>query len=291
MKSNPKETNKKNNFKKSLKKESWISPEVILKLAILFIAIEGIGLLVAINLIPQNVAQPMFSENINDPINAVGLFITILVMTGVILLILKFKKENQFLIIIETLAIFSASIIVMAALIPDELIAIIFALGIIILRNLKRENIFLRNLSGAIAIAGAGALLGISLGIVPILLFITILAIYDIIAVFGTKHMVALGKAVTKKNYAFTIAIPTKNHFFELGNGDLVIPLLVATSIIANGWFINNLLVALICLIASFVGLCSSIYMVAVKKIAMPALPPQTLLMIIVIITAIFFFV
>jgi len=294
LKNNKTKTNsQKNNTnnKNTTNKESWLSSEVIIKLAILFIAIEGIGLIVAINLIPQNVAQPMFSEDINNPINAIGLFITILIMTGVILLILKFRKENQFLKIIEALAIFSATIIVMSALTNSEIIAIVVALGLIILRFLKRESIFLRNLAGAIAIAGAGALLGISLGLIPILLFITILAIYDIIAVFGTKHMVALGKAVTKKNYAFTIAIPTEKHFFELGNGDLVIPLLVATSIIANRWFIDNLLIAVLCLIASFIGICTSLYMVSVKKIAMPALPPQTLLMIIVIIISIFFFV
>jgi presenilin-like A22 family membrane protease len=272
-------------------KESWLSKEVIIKLALLFLIIEGTGIIVAINLIPQNVAQPLFSENINDPINAIGLFVMILVMTGLILLILKFRKENQFLIIIETLAIFSASIIVTAALIPNEIIAIILSLALIVFRNLYRENIFIRNFASAIAIAGAGALLGISLGLLPIILFIIILAIYDIIAVFGTKHMVALGQAVTKKNYAFTIAIPTKKHFFELGNGDLVIPLVVATSIIANAQFQNNVIVATLCLLASFLGLCSSIYMVSAKKIAMPALPPQTLLMVIILIISLIFYV
>ena len=190
--------------------ESWLSAEVIIKLAIIFIIIEGIGLFVAINLIPQNVAQPLFSEDINDPMNAIGLFVTILIMTGIILLILKYKKENQFLKLIEALAIFSATIIVMSAITTNEILAITIALGITITRILKRKSILLRNIVGAIAIAGAGALLGISLGLIPILLFITILSIYDIIAVFGTKHMVTLGKAVTK-NFAFTIAIPTKN--------------------------------------------------------------------------------
>jgi hypothetical protein len=98
--------------------------------------------------------------------------------------------------------------------------------------------------------------------------------------------MVTLGKAVTKQNFAFTIAMPTKEHTFELGNGDLVIPLMVASSILVNAQFVNNSLVSALCLIASFIGLCISIYLVSQKKIAMPALPPQTALMLIVIGTA-----
>ena len=124
-------------------------------------------------------------------------------------------------------------------------------------------------------------------GLVPVLVFIVLLSIYDLIAVFGTKHMVTIGKAVTKKNLAFTICMPSKNHTFELGNGDLVIPLICAVSVYANGLFVNNGLVAGMVLGASFIGLLISIYSVGVKKIPMPALPPQTVLMIIVIAAAI----
>ena len=45
----------------------------------------------------------------------------------------------------------------------------------------------------------------------------------------------------------------------------------------------NNYLIASLCLGASFIGLVISIYTVSIKKIPMPALPPQTLLMLAVI--------
>lgn len=271
------------------KEESWINTEAIGKLAFAFLIIECLGLITASALITLNVSEPPFSENVNDPINAIGLFITILIMTGFIILIIRLKKERKFLVLIETLAIFSTAIIVFSSTLNNDAVALLLAILLVVMRNLNREDQKMRNISAGIAIAGAGALLGVSLGMIPVILFIIVLAIYDIIAVYGTKHMVEMGKAVTQQNFAFTIAIPTKKHKFELGNGDLVIPLLVSSSILANGPFVNNSLIAGLTLAASFAGLCISIYLVSEKKTAMPALPPQTLLMVIILIAAYFF--
>lgn len=276
------------NKKETNKSESWENKEVFILLTIVFLIVECIGLFTAVSLYNQGFSEPPFGDNVNDPINAIGLFVTILIMTGFILLVIKFKKERRFLILVETLAIFSTTILVLQAIIPNkDMVILLLALLLIVIRNIDRENLIVRNISGGIAIAGAGALLGISIGLLPVLLFIIILAIYDIVAVFGTKHMVTMGKAVTKQNFAFTIAMPTKEHTFELGNGDLVIPLMVAASIFVNANFLNNALVSALVLIASFIGLCISIYLVSQKRIAMPALPPQTLLMLIVIGSAI----
>jgi len=266
------------------KEERWAGKEVYILLTAIFLITECLGLFVAVSLFQQGFQQPPFSEDVNDIGNAIGLFAMILVMTGFILIVLKLKKERKLLIIMETLAVFSTAILVLSAFIKNnDAVVILLAILLIVMRNIDRENIAVRNISGIIAIAGAGALLGISIGIMPILLFIIILAVYDIIAVYKTKHMVEIGQAVTKQNFAFTIAMPTKKHKFELGNGDLVIPLMVASSIMATGTFVNNNLVAALALIASFIGLCISIYLVSEKKVPMPALPPQTVLMIIVI--------
>ncbi len=276
--------------KKEKPEQKWAGKEVFILLALVFLITECLGLFVATSLFQQGLQQPPFSEDVNDIGNAVGLFATILIMTGFILLILRFKKERKLLIVMETLAVFSTAILVLSAFITNnDSVIILLALLLIVMRNINRENLAMRNVAGIIAIAGAGALLGISIGLLPLIFFIIALAIYDIIAVFKTKHMVELGRAVTKQNFAFTIAMPTKEHKFELGNGDLVIPLMVASSILVNGNFLNNNFVAALCLIASFAGLCISIYLVSEKKVAMPALPPQTLLMLIVIGGAILF--
>ncbi|MCX6803550.1 MAG: presenilin family intramembrane aspartyl protease [Candidatus Diapherotrites archaeon] len=273
---------------KNLKqKENWLSPQVILLLTVVFLITQAAGLFIAKTLFDLGLQQAPFTENINDIANAAYLFGMILIMTIVLLIVLKFRRTKNLLWLVEGLAVFSTTTIVFSAFFPtqDTLVILITAI-VLILRYGLRKNQLIRNAVSIIAITGAGAFIGISLGFVPIIAFITALAIYDIIAVFYTKHMVTIGKEVVKNNFAFTIAFPTKKHKFELGNGDLVIPLMVASSILVNGPFKMNSLVAGLCLVASFIGLLLSIYSVSKWKRAMPALPPQTALMIIVLVIA-----
>ncbi|MFA5763384.1 MAG: presenilin family intramembrane aspartyl protease [archaeon] len=271
--------NKKENFIKTFLNKN----KVFVLLTLLFLIAEGIGLFVTTRLITLGIKGSTITGDMNNPLEAIYLIVMILLMTGFILVLLKYKKQRKFLWLVEIFAIFGTSIIVFSTIILDDFIVLIITFLLIISRQKNRKNVMLRNVISIIAIAGAGSLIGISFGFVPILLFVTLLAIYDFIAVFKTKHMVALGKAVVGENLAFTVAMPTKEHNFELGNGDLVIPLVISASIIANGFFNNNILVALLCLVGSYIGLVFSIYIVKTKKIALPALPPQIFLILIII--------
>jgi len=265
-------------------KEEWMGKEIIIKLTIVFLVVEILGIIVAKALFLQGLAEAPFTENINDILNAFYLFFVVLVITGIILIVLKIKRTRKMLILLEALAIFTTSTIVLGAFFPtDDILVFLVVTLLLILRYSNRKNIAIRNLVSGIAIAGAGAFLGISLGLLPVLAFAIVLAAYDIIAVFYTKHMVTLGKQSLENNYAFTIAMPTKKHKFELGNGDLVIPLMISASILVNGPFNNNALIAGLCLVASYIGLVLSIYSVAKWKKPMPALPPQVTLTVIVI--------
>jgi len=57
-----------------------------------------------------------------------------------------------------------------------------------------RPTILNQNIAAMISGAGVGALLGASFGIVPSLLFLIILCVYDFVSVFITKHMITLAK-------------------------------------------------------------------------------------------------
>lgn len=270
--------------KKNTKNSHWKTPTVFFLLTVFFIVTQILGIYIASVLIGLDINTQLFSENVNDISNGVYLFFLILFMTGIILIILKLKKKSNFLWIIEGISVFATGIIFFGAFFPnDDLIALILTLILMTIRYLNKENLWIKNIVSVIAISAAGALIGISIGVIPVLLFILILSVYDLIAVFKTKHMVTLGSAVIKKNFAFTVSIPTKKHKFELGNGDLIIPLVVATSIMANGFFLNNYFVAALSLIASFVGLSLTIYILTTKKIPLPALPLQVLFIIIII--------
>jgi len=270
------------------KKESWLNPRVFILLAIIFVLVQTLGLFVAQQLFFQGQQQTFFSSDMNDLANAAYLFGYIIVMTIILLVLLRMRKTRKVIWLVEAMAIFATSVIVFSAFLPtNDNLVLLLAIIILAIRYWKHKNIWIRNITSVLAIAGAGSIIGISLGLIPVLAFIIALALYDIVAVFYTKHMISIANAAKENNFAFMVALPTEKHTFELGNGDLVIPLVVASSILTTSAFHNPGLIAGAVLAASFIGLIISIYMVSKKRIPMPALPPQTLLMVIVIIASI----
>ncbi len=260
------------------------------KLTVLFIAAQVLGLVVAVNFIGSIQTGEMertgvITENPEDVENAIGLFVYILVFTGVLLLALHFFKGEWLFRLLEIIVVFTTSLIVFFVFFPS--VAFMLAVLLVITRQLLPTHIWLRNLSSVISVAAVGSMIGISLGVFPTLLFMVLLSVYDFIAVFKTKHMVTLAKGITKKNLAFTFAIPSKElkHQFELGTGDMVIPLTFAVSVmsaaaLAGIPFPNYILPAGLILIGSLVGLLWTIdYSSKHVGKALPALPPQTVLM------------
>lgn len=97
---------------------------------------------------------------------------------------------------------------------------------------------------GIIIGAGASAMFGISLAIIPTLLLLVVLAVYDYIAVYRTKHMVALAEGVMDLKLPILLVVPKhwkysflKEKFdkkereaFFMGLGDAVMPTLLVVS-------------------------------------------------------------
>jgi presenilin-like A22 family membrane protease len=116
---------------------------------------------------------------------------------------------------------------------------------------------YIINAVGILVSAGAVAIFGTSLGIYPTLLLLAILALYDAISVYKTKHMISLADSVMAmqlpvlvvlpkdKNYSFKKPKPVGNLKKELddgkerdamfmGLGDIVIPGVLVVSALAN---------------------------------------------------------
>ena len=268
-----------------------MNKKLMFQLTAIFLITQMLGLLVAVNLIASGLEREgIINNNPDDPINSVGLFVYILVFTGILLIIIRFYKGELLFKLLEAMLVFLTSAVVFGFLIPEQfgLLALILPLAIVIARFLFRENIWLRNLASVLATAGAGPLIGYNFGIIPVSLFLVILAGYDIIAVFYTKHMVTLAKSITKKNLAFTFALPTKEHQFELGTGDMVIPLVFAASVLTETTksfsFPFALISPAIILWGSLAGLLLTIHFSSqnVGK-ALPALPLQTAIMLLML--------
>ena len=97
---------------------------------------------------------------------------------------------------------------------------------------------------GVIIGAGSASIFGISLDIVPVILLLIVLLVYDYIAVYQTKHMVALAEGVMDLKLPILLVIPkhwnysfmtekfdkVEREAFFMGLGDAVMPTLLVVS-------------------------------------------------------------
>ncbi|NIO44121.1 MAG: hypothetical protein GTN36_01005 [Candidatus Aenigmarchaeota archaeon] len=240
--------------------------------------------------------------------NSFILFGFIILTTIGILLVIRFRKS--FLRGVEAFVIFTSSWLTFSFLIPfsmqivwESFIAYLLSplgsIGFILFNILTLNSLFAialtawkvfrptivsQNVAAIISGSGAGALLGVLLGITPCIIFMMILSVYDFVSVFITKHMVKMAKAITERPMAFTIAAPhkfkkakyiphkgakKKVHVFQLGLGDIVIPLMFSVSILNKFTIFHSI----ITVIGSLIGLLLLTLYITRKPRALPALP------------------
>jgi presenilin-like A22 family membrane protease len=217
--------------------------------------------------------------------NSFYLFGYIIITTIGILLVIKVRKS--FLRGIEAIVVFIASWFTFDFLIPIPVgdLSIGFFLALILTAwKVFRPSILNQDIAAIFSGAGVGALLGTSLGILPSIIFIIILSAYDFVSVFITKHMVKMAKAIIERPMAFTIAAPhqfkkatyvpvkgskKKVHIFQLGLGDVIIPLMFSVSILSKYTIMNSI----ITMVGSLAGLLFLIFYITRKPQALPALP------------------
>ncbi|NYZ79630.1 hypothetical protein H0N95_00070, partial [Candidatus Micrarchaeota archaeon] len=155
--------------------------QVFIVLMTIFVATQIIGLYTAsqyILYINAGELTPMF-DNPNDIGNSFLMVFYILAVTAVLILVIKYKKS--FLKVIEALAIFFTASIVFDFAFPwvlglGEVLALILTAW-----KMFRPTHFKQNVALVISISGAGAVIGSSFAILPILVFMLLLSIYDFI--------------------------------------------------------------------------------------------------------------
>ena len=262
-----------------------MNKELIVQFFAIFIITNILGMLAGHSLIQDNIHATIINDNPDGVENGVGIIVWILCFTAILILLLRYGPPWITYIILkalESVAVFGSALIVMYPFPIDENWAFVLALGLICARIVLHGNLLLRNASTIIAAAGSGALIGASLGTIPLAVFVALLAIYDFIAVFKTRHMVELAKGISGKNLAFTFALPTKEKKFELGTGDIVVPLAFAVSVMGEASKLGGTAWAFapaIILLASSLGLFITLEIAAARKQPLPALPLQAIYM------------
>jgi len=250
--------------KSSYKKE--IIP--IIFMGFLFVIVHCLALIV-INLFDTAGVRTAF-EDPNNPINIIVILSIMIVFTIVILLIAKFwKKKLIQLLILGAVGYTSAYLFypLLSFVIPKSIsinliftipaagiLAVVIAI-ILVYILYKFPEWYILDISGIIVGAGAIAIFGMSLGVLLVIILLIVLAIYDAISVYKTKHMIDLADVVMDLKLPILLVIPKIRKYsliketkslkekikgdkereaFFIGLGDIVMPGILVTSSFNN---------------------------------------------------------
>jgi len=235
----------------------------------IYLSVQIIGINVGLELTRQieNSVIPPAVENPESTSASIQIFTYILLVTGVLLVFIRFKLELVIRILL-LIGIFGGIFLAFWSLFGDyALLLTIILIGITVW---KMKNPLLVNFTLIWTISGIGGYLGASLHFLPSLLLLVALSVYDILAVFWTGHMVKLAKEFKEKMPLF-FSIPVKDRMLGLGTGDLAIPLVFSVSVLGD----YGLTHALVTSAGGLLGLVSLFFYISGKKdVALPALPP-----------------
>lgn len=194
----------------------------MLQILVMFMIVQFSGLALAANIYSGISCQAIQSNQITtSTTGAIFYVLYIVVAAAVLLLLMRIFKGSKLLILIEGVVIFVASFYLFGVLasIPINgagsfifgtaplfiyIVAAGAALALVIAKN-KAPN--LRNTAAIISSIGVGVILGIGFGFIAALIFMVILAAYDFIAVFITKHMITIANVAMKMNLAFMVSV------------------------------------------------------------------------------------
>ncbi|MCL4379552.1 MAG: presenilin family intramembrane aspartyl protease [Candidatus Marsarchaeota archaeon] len=306
-----------------------IETRQVLQILVIFMIVQFFGLFLASEIYSGATYQQVTTAQVvTSAASALFFIVYIIVLALVLLLIMKLYKGDKLFIIFEGAVVFLTSFFVFMlvsglvttnvlfsiagnAITTNFIIGIAAALALIALKNRFPK---LRNTATIIASVGVGLVIGVSFSFIVALIFMAILAVYDFIAVFVTKHMITMARAMSSRNLAFLVgvnemeAIP-KSSFssgeiaefkkeikgvkmpaaltrmykqgmlpvaahMELGAGDLAVPLMVAVAAYKVSF---SFTLSLFIVIGSILGLILTTFILRRYKRPLPAIPPLLL--------------
>jgi len=207
--------------------------KIIAILTILFLSAQFMGLFISYKYfnkpLPYDIQKPEFQEETSF----VGIFTSILIVTVLAILLVKIKAEKLWRIWFF-MSVWFALLISFSVFIRQEL-AIVLAFVATVFKVL-RPNMIIHNLAELFIYGGLAAIFSSSLSIFSVSILLILISIYDMIAVWKTKHMIKLAKFQTKLKLFAGFLVPYKSgkeiKTAILGGGDIGFPLLFAAAVL-----------------------------------------------------------
>ncbi|MBI5229490.1 hypothetical protein HY991_05235 [Candidatus Micrarchaeota archaeon] len=245
-----------------------------------FVGVQLLGLFVGWNFIQLAGMGlvPTIFENPADLFNAVKLFAYIIFSVILLFAVLYFYKGKRLFLVLELLIIFASVQLFFIILLPewtpapDLAVSVPAILAVALRWKYPQTKTAFLLFSSAIVGPYIGAAFDVTspdFVVGPAILAVLIFALYDVIAVFVTKHMVTLARELEKREAAFAVFFSRDKESVQLGTGDLVLPAILITSSLKLSLFHS-----LFALAGAAFGLIFMIYLLEKKRGYYPALPP-----------------
>jgi presenilin-like A22 family membrane protease len=257
----------------------------------LMVLAQTIALLMAVPFIEAELQVFEDPESVATPI---WYFFLIIIVTAVILLMVKLRRRNilkhvvLFAFGLTLLMVFNILFILALSQVTSNIpviswvsfiSALVVAAGLTFLLY-RYPEWYVVDFVGVFVAAAVASILGISLAILPVFVLMIILAVYDAISVYKTKHMITLADAVTMERLPVLLVVPTtkgysflkqksikeqikkkeKRDAVFMGLGDIAIPGILAVSAFAylsgkDGLFtFSHVLVAVGTMVGCLIG-------------------------------------
>lgn len=225
------------------------------------------------------------------PISEIGIIdflLYFLIGTAIVLVLSRRSKISSFAMFAFFVLTVFLGVNLFLSLFVDQGAAFFFAVAIIIARFVF-PSIFFHNMIFLISIVAFSSALSLQFDAITIIVILALLAVYDIVSVYFTKHMVKMAKAMIEKHLIFGFIIPEKIRYnflgvdkakpgtgvVFLGGGDVGLPLFLVANVASA-----NITQGLIVAIFSILGMVLSYYLFISQKLKkpMPALPPISMM-------------
>ncbi|MBU2639790.1 MAG: hypothetical protein KKG75_03750 [Nanoarchaeota archaeon] len=183
------------------------------------------------NELPYGIERPEVEESRSY----VGIAISILIATSLALLLIKFEAKLLWKIWFFLSVLFTLSIAFNAFILQN--LAIVFALFLTIWKVFK-NNVYVHNFTELFIYGGLAVIFVPILNIVSIFVLLFLISLYDMYAVWKSKHMIKMAKFQAKMKLFAGLLIPYgKKKTAILGGGDLGFPLIFTGVVFKNsGW-------------------------------------------------------
>ncbi len=223
----------------------------LLGMPLMLLSVQMIAIILVVPMQMAGLVAFEDPESVANPLIFIGM---LLVFTLVLLLLIR-AGGRRFISIFIGISIFLTFLYIFGAL---SVLALgttdAAAVGTLIGAGAATALLYLYpewyviDILGVLISAGVASIFGISLAILPVLVLLVLLAVYDAISVYRTKHMITLAEGVLETKAPIMVVVPKRMDYsfrreglnigegeergaFVMGMGDLIMPsILVASS-------------------------------------------------------------